>query len=206
MLQPSLEKTQNASIEGSSDTEEVLCESVDYNKIYDELMERFDKAIHRSQTIHAAEKVQRQTLYHYRRRNNALLDFLRSFDDSSYEILDESMSVDASRIEGLMLTDHNLQPVLKSILQIAKGESPNSIELGESYGINLAVDELIPELPEDELDAAELNPQDLEMWTRRNFSHLVTSKFKPADVRAKGVRDFVDSSANNNKRRKRKDA
>lgn len=179
---------------------------VDYAKVYDELLEQFNRAYHQSQTLYMTNKMQRQTLYHYKRRNNAMVDFLRSYDDGAYEALDdEPMPIDAARIESLIAFRPHLRAVLQPMLQIANDVPPSDIQLDESYGINLLVDELIPELPSDELDAAELNPQDLDMWTRRNFYHLVVSKFKPAEIRAKGVRDYATATTPNVKRRKRKD-
>ena len=144
-------------------------------------------------------------LYHYKRRNNALLDFIRVFDDPTYDDLDvESMPVDAARIESLVAFEPSLKAILGPAVQIAKSVLASEIKLDNSFGANLAVDELIPELPYDELEAAEKNPQDIGIWSRRNFSHLVVSKFRPADVRARGVRDYA--SSDNLKRRRRKDA
>lgn len=198
-----LENTIQTTVETTNESKK---ESVDYAKVYDKLTDRFNQAYNESQALHLTEKAQRQTLYHYKRRNNALIDFLRSFDDGTYELLEnERMMIDASRIENLISFQPALADTLNPILKLARGDPPETIHLDSSYEVNLIVDELIPELPNDELDAAELNPQELEMWTRRNFSHLVVSKFKPADVRAKGVREYVDSAANNMKRRKRKD-
>lgn len=179
---------------------------VDYSKVYDELLEQFNRAYHQSQTLYMTNKMQRQTLYHYKRRNNAMIDFLRSYDDGAYEALEDGpMPVDAARIESLIAFRPRLKSVLMPMLQIANEVPPEEIYLDDSYGLNLLVDELIPELPNDELDAAELNPQDLDMWTRRNFYHLVVSKFKPAEIRAKGVRDYAATTTQNVKRRKRKD-
>lgn len=208
MSEPPTDQTLEPTPEVNGSSEEpVLADTIDYSQIYDELMERFNKVYNESQVLHAAEKVQRQTLYQYKRRKNALIDFLRSFDDSSYEFLnDPSMDINEARIEGLMMFDPSLEKILLPILQIARDELAQDVPLDDSVGLSLIVDELIPELHYDELDAAELNPQDMEMWVRRNFSHLVVSKFKPADIRAKGVRDFIDSSSANIKRRKRKDA
>lgn len=206
MSEPS-DQMLEATLEADKSIEkQAIAESIDYYQVYDELMERFNKVYNESQVLHAAEKVQRQTLYQFKRRKNALIDFLRSFDDSSFELLDDSpMEVDAARIESLITFEPSLQNTLLPILQIARDELAQDVSLDESAGLGLIVDELIPELQYDELDAAELNPQDMEMWVRRNFSHLVVSKFKPADIRAKGVRDYVDSSSANMKRRKRKD-
>lgn len=182
-----------------------VTELTDYSKLYDTLLNRFNTVYHQSQTLHMTNKMQRQALYHYKRRNNALLDFIRVFDDPTYDDLDvESMPVDAARIESLVAFEPSLKVVLAPAVQIAKSVPASEIKLDHSFGANLAVDELIPELPYDELEAAEKNPQDIGIWSRRNFSHLVVSKFRPADVRARGVRDYA--SSDNLKRRRRKDA
>lgn len=211
MSEPATEPATEPTIEGNSEPDQIseedtVVESIDYYQIYDELMEKFNKVYNESQVLHAAEKVQRQTLYQYKRRKNALIDFLRSFDDSTFEFLDDlTMKIDEARIESLLMFDPSLKQKLMPILQIARDELAQDISLEDSAGLSLIVDELIPELQYDELDAAEMNPQEMEMWVRRNFSHLVVSKFKPADIRAKGVRDYVDSSSSNMKRRKRKE-
>lgn len=181
-------------------------EYVDYNKIYDDLLKHFDAAYLRSRTLHLTEKVQRQTLYHYKRRVNALVDYLRLFDDGTHDVLDtETMPVDKTRIENLILFDPSLKDVLTPVVQMADETDPAEIQVGQSYGVDLVVDELIPELPDDELDNAEMNPQEVELWARRNFSHLVVSKFKPADIKARGVREDSEVSSILPKRKKKKD-
>ncbi|RKP29963.1 hypothetical protein METBISCDRAFT_27819 [Metschnikowia bicuspidata] len=198
-------KEENPADRENPETANDVTELTDYSKLYDTLLNRFNTVYHQSQTLHMTNKMQRQALYHYKRRNNALLDFIRVFDDPTYDDLDvESMPVDAARIESLVAFEPSLKVVLAPAVQIAKSVPASEIKLDHSFGANLAVDELIPELPYDELEAAEKNPQDIGIWSRRNFSHLVVSKFRPADVRARGVRDYA--SSDNLKRRRRKDA
>lgn len=198
-------KEENPADRENTETANDVTEPTDYSKLYDTLLNRFNTVYHQSQTLHMTNKMQRQVLYHYKRRNNALLDFIRVFDDPTYDDLDvESMPVDAARIESLVAFEPSLKAILGPAVQIAKSVLASEIKLDNSFGANLAVDELIPELPYDELEAAEKNPQDIGIWSRRNFSHLVVSKFRPADVRARGVRDYA--SSDNLKRRRRKDA
>lgn len=177
-------------------------EGVDYNKIYESLQEQFNKAYSLSQKLFVTEKTQRQTLYFYKRRNNALLDFLYELEGEE-DNLETPLNIDQTRIANLINFKPELHAQLLPIMQMLTNTDPNQIRLKLNLSVDLATDELIPELPNDDLHTIETNPQDTEMWTRRNYSHLVISKFKPAEIRGKGVREYIDSPTLNNKRRKR---
>lgn len=179
----------------------LLPEEVDYNKIYEGLQERFNKAYAISQKLFITEKTQRQTLYNYKRQNNAILDFLAQLEEVDDD-LDQPLEIDHNRIANLISLNSDLHQKLAPLLQMAS-EPPQNVQLGGSYNVELTVNEMIPELVCDELDTVEVNPQDTEMWTRRNYSHLVLSKFKPVEVRSKGVREYIDSASLNTKRRKK---
>ncbi|KAM9895287.1 hypothetical protein OXX79_008178 [Metschnikowia pulcherrima] len=176
----------------------------DYNQIYESLQARFNKSYALSQKLFVTEKTQRQTLYHYKRRVNALLDVLRDIEGESAANIDEPLQIDHDRLASLVTWRPELKECLQPALDISDGSMmPSQIPLKRSYGANLAVDEMIPELPNDELDTIELNPQDTDMWIRRHFSHLVVSKFRPAEIRAKGVREYVDPLAFGARKKKR---
>lgn len=177
-------------------------EGVDYNKIYEGLQEQFNKAYSLSQTLFVTEKTQRQALNYYKRRKNALTDFLADLEASDDDI-DMPLQINPQRIANLIALKPDLEPTLRPLLHIAAGTDPLLIALKPTYGVDLTTEELIPDLPNDDLDSVENNPQDTEMWTRRNYSHLVNSKFKPAEIRPKGVRDYFESPSLNSKRRKR---
>lgn len=176
----------------------------DYNQIYELLQARFNKSYALSQKLFVTEKTQRQTLYHYKRRVNALLDVLRDIEGESAANIDEPLNIDHDRLALLVTWQPELKECLQTALDISDGSmTPSQIPLKRSYGVNLAVDEMIPELPNDELDTIELNPQDTDMWIRRHFLHLVVSKFRPAEIRAKGVREYVDPLAFGARKKKR---
>lgn len=176
-------------------------ELVDYSKVYEELLAQFNQAYLMSQKMFITEKTQRQTLYYYKRRNNALLDFLAKLDED--ERIAATTDLDLQRINSVIAKKPELLETLTPLLQMASSLNHDDIQLKESYNVGLAVDEIIPELVGDELDIAEVNPQDTEMWTRRNYSHLVVSKFKPVEIRSKGVREYTEPPSLNNKRRKK---
>lgn len=181
---------------------------VDYAKIHEALLEEFNTAYEKSQTLVVTEKTQRQALYYYQRRNQALLDLLAEFDeDDSW--LDEDEDAfwkrSSERVEKIVEQDPLLQPSLQPVMDIASRTRDSIIFLKRTARLDLAVAEMVPELHYDELDPVETNPQDIEMWTRRNYSHLVTSKFRPFEIKARGVRDYLDQAGVNNRKRKRKD-
>lgn len=176
-------------------------EEIDYSKIYDDLQEHFNKVYSISQKLFVTEKTQRQTLYYYKRRNDALLDLLSEMEDD-YET-DDPLNIYGDRISQIISAKPELAELLSPVSQIASGQDPATIKMKDSYNVNLAVVEAIPDTVIDEVDTVEVNPQDTEMWTRRNYAHLVISKFKPVEIRGKGVREYINSPTLNNKRKKK---
>lgn len=174
---------------------------VNYNKIYEQLQERFHKAYSLSQKLFITEKAQRQALYHSKRKNLALLEILRDVEKYEEAYDDLPLQIDSARIERLIEAKPFLKNTLEPLIRMGHHAPAATIELKPSYPVNLAVDEAIPEVENDELDSVELNPQETEMWNRRNFSHLVVSKFKPVEIRTKGVREYVDSPASSKRRK-----
>lgn len=192
-LQPATEPTQD-----SHKPEE----EIDYNKIYDGLQERFNKVYSISQKLFVTEKTQRQTMYYYKRRNDALLDLLSEMEEE-IEIDDLPMTIDGDRISQIISDNPDLTEILSPVSEMASGQDPATIKMKDSYNVDLAVVEAIPDIVNDELDTVEVNPQDTEMWTRRNYAHLVLSKFKPVEIRGKGVREYINSPTLNTKRKKK---
>lgn len=177
-------------------------EEIDYNKIYEGLQERFNKVYSISQKLFVTEKTQRQTMYYYKRRNDALLDLLSEMEEES-ETDDLPMTIDGDRISQIISDNPDLTEILTPVLEMSSGQDPATIKMKESYNVDLAVVEAIPDMVNDELDTVEVNPQDTEMWTRRNYAHLVLSKFKPVEIRGKGVREYINSPTLNTKRKKK---
>lgn len=176
---------------------------VDYNRIYDDLQDKFNKVYSISQKLYITEKTQRQTMYHLKRRNDAILDLLTELKASETEVSEEPVDLDSDRLSAIMESKPELAQVLDPLLRMSKGEDAKNIQLKDSYNVDLAVTESVPEIVNDELDTVEVNPQDTEMWTRRNYAHLVISKFRPVEIRGKGVREYINSPNMNTKRRKK---
>lgn len=177
---------------------------VDYNVIYEGLLAQYAYQHQLSQKLWAAEKTQRQTLYYYKRRNNALLDLLAEFDDEELPENIQSDPANTARLANLAKLRPEIASEINTVLLMSDPDSdPAAALLKKSFAVNLAVDEMIPDIPHDELEPVEQNPQDTDMWTRRNFSHLVVSKFKPAEIKPRGVREYTDSSTSSVKRRKK---
>lgn len=204
-LVPLSEMTSELSTLPSISSEVVVPEAdgeVDYNKIYDTLQEHFNKVYSVSQKLFVTEKTQRQTMYYYKRRNDAILDLLCELEGED-ENVDIPVHLEPQRIADIISAKPELQNILEPALRIARGDDPATIKVKESYNVDLAVNESIPEIANDELDTVEINPQDTEMWTRRNYAHLVISKFKPVEIRGKGVREYIIPPTITTKRKKK---
>lgn len=167
-------------------------DDTDYGKVYDELQLQFYEVYNVSQRLAVTEKVQRQTLYSYRRKIDALLNYMAELEGRDEESIEEPLALDSKRIEEILQRKPGLRKTLTPFLQIAQNELPENIKFKKSYNANLAVEELIPDIRQDELDTVEVNPQETEMWVRRNYPHLVVSKFRPVEVRGKDVREHHD--------------
>lgn len=167
-------------------------DDTDYGKVYEELQLHFHEVYTVSQRLAVTEKAQRQTLYSYRRKIDALLDYMAELEGRDEEPIEQPLDLDSRRIEEILQKKPELKLTLEPLLQIAQNELPANIKFKKSYNANLAVDELIPDIRQDELDTVEVNPQETEMWVRRNYPHLVVSKFKPVEIRGKDVREYND--------------
>lgn len=170
-------------------------EGRDYAKIFEKYQERFNQAYAISKKLFQTEKAQRQTLNYYYRRNNTLLDLLDKFETEQEQ--EESFDIDPARVANIIELNPQLGQSLTPLLNLS-----DSQVVKKSYKVNLVVAENVPELVNDDLDVIEQNPQDTEPWVRRNYSHLVVSKFKAIDVMTKGVRENADAALGSKKRKK----
>ncbi|KAM3126626.1 hypothetical protein CJJ07_002276 [Candidozyma auris] len=178
-------------------------DETDYAKLYEDLQSRFNEVYAVSHKLAITERAQRQTLYHYRRKIDALLDYMAELKDYEEESLDTPLKLDTTKIENVIKRKPELSETLKPLLQMSNEDDPKDIKFKRSYNVNLTVDESIPEIQQDELDAVEVNPQETEMWVRRNYPHLVVSKFRPVEIRGKDVREFSDSQSSAPKKRRK---
>lgn len=147
--------------------------------VYDALVQQYRSAHRHSQKLFAAEKYQRQAAYLHQRRNNALLDVL----GLEAQDADAAFDVQPQRVRRIMQLQPQLAAQLAPLLALDRPET----DLRTAYNVELAVAEMLPALASDERDALELNPQDTEMWTRRNLPHLVSSKFVPVKFHGQGA-------------------
>lgn len=176
-------------------------EESDYSKIYEELQEKFNKVFAVSQKLFITDKTQRQTLYYYKRRNDAILDFLDEIDEEL--VADDPFDLSKDRLDNLVSMSPDLAQILSPLQQIASNAAPDTVLVKELLHADLPVYEMIPDTVNDELDTVEVNPQDTDMWIRRNYTHLVISKFKPLEIRGKGVREYIDAPNLGGKRKKK---
>ncbi|CAH2352899.1 hypothetical protein CLIB1423_08S03686 [[Candida] railenensis] len=171
----------------------VEASSEDYSKLMQQYQDKFNIAYMKSQSLWKAEKLQRQTLYSYQRKVNSLLDLL-----SSYEVdpknADTEKSEHVLRIENL-LKSKGINPKLKSILEPLKEFKDTTKIQNNNHSLNLYLTETIPEVVGDEIDHLEVNPQDAEAWVRRQYPHLVVSKFKPVNVSSTSIQNTVEAPA-----------
>lgn len=177
-------------IEPSDSTEPDAADTTDYNKLYEDLQAQFHESYALSQKLFLTERAQRQTLYHYKRRVDALLDYIGDLEGRDPDF--QQPMVEENQLIDIINKKPHLKDTLAPLLEIITGPAPREVPLKQRYNVDLATEEMIPDIINDELDSAELNPQDTEMWVRRNYSYLVVSKFRPLDIRGKGVREYVD--------------
>lgn len=177
--------------EGSQESQNVIKDNKDYSKIFEKYQERFRKVYAISQKLFMTERAQRQTFNHYQRRNNALMDLLNEVEqpNNDQDILSDG---DKLRLENLSELNPRLKNTLAPLLAI---EDPTkNIKIKNSYKVNMLLHEGVPELISDDLDLVENNPQDSDFWIRRNYPHLVISKYKPIDLKPTGVHEHFEQS------------
>lgn len=173
------------------DVDHAAKDTKDYSKIFEKYQERFNKVYETSQQLFYSERAQRETLNYYQRRNNAILELLNKLEDNkdTAEIDDILDDGDKIRIENILEMNPKLKPVLDPLLNLDQG----TVQLKNSYKINLFLQESIPELASDDLDLIESNPQSSDTWIRRNHPNLVISKYKAIDLKSTGIREALEA-------------
>lgn len=165
--------------------EELNAEDQDYNKLMEHYQDKFYKAYTKSQALWKAEKVQRQALYAYQRKVNAILDLLSSYEE------DNAVCENAARIENLCASLEN--PTVRRMLRSLR-DLRSTAEISNLHRLNLYLTESIPDVVGDEVDHLEVNPQDAEAWVRRSYPHLVVSKFKPITVMSTSIQNTIEAT------------
>ncbi|ODV81246.1 uncharacterized protein CANTADRAFT_36284, partial [Suhomyces tanzawaensis NRRL Y-17324] len=152
-----------------------------FRNLYHQYKHQFKTAHDKSAELFSAEKAQRQALYYFQRRNNALLRILEEYNKVEDHLDLESNAFDDEKIVRIAHTAPRLSHILKPILDLQRGQS---IDVDRAHLVNLLVHETIPELINDDLLTIETNPQDPDNWCRRNVPNLVTAKFRPIKLPA----------------------
>lgn len=147
----------------------------DISKVYNDLQEEFSSKYKKLMALFEQEKSQRQLLEAYQRRTNSVLDVLHQMESPDSEVLVD-LSDTQARIDNLLELNPHLTSLnhIKSIL----ADSPD-FHVNDTLKYNLVLQEAINEIELNDLLLIEKNPQDIELWLRRNQPNLVLSRFKP---------------------------
>ena len=147
----------------------------DISKVYNDLQEEFSRKYKKLMALFEQEKSQRQLLEAYQRRTNSVLDVLHQMESPDSEVLVD-LSDTQARIDNLL----QLNPHLTSLNHINSilADSPD-FQVNDTLKYNLVLQEAINEIELNDLLLIEKNPQDIELWLRRNQPNLVLSRFKP---------------------------
>lgn len=176
----------------------LIKELKDYSLVFDKYKEKFNKAYSLSQKLFEAERALRQTLSYYLRRNNAILDLLDDFGDSSEscDILDD---VDQNRLKNIIEINPKLRKPLSQLLKV----NDNSSTLSKQRYIHAMITESLSEFINDDITHLEMNPQDIEFWIRRNYPQLVTSKHRLIQVLPDRARNATEDITHVSKKKRK---
>lgn len=146
--------------------------------VYQTLQDEFHQKYTELQQLFKEERELRHVLSFYSRRNNAILDLLEETETAlrGPELKTESGIEQGieQRIDNIM----ELNPALADLAEI-KAVLDGSYKASDTVKMWLLLQEAIPELEIDDTIKVEKNPQDTELWLRRNYGNLVQGKFKP---------------------------
>lgn len=147
----------------------------DISKVYNDLQEEFSSKYKKLMALFEQEKSQRQLLEAYQRRTNSVLDVLHQMESPDSEVLVD-LSDTQARIDNLLELNPHLTSLnhIKSILA-----DSTDFHVNDTLKYNLVLQEAINEIELNDLLLIEKNPQDIELWLRRNQPNLVLSRFKP---------------------------
>lgn len=141
-------------------------DSCDYYALLEQLQKQFSESYGKSIELYEAEQAQRQTMYFYQRRNNAVLEVL---NDMQGEVDADIMSRTSNRIENIIQMNPHLRQVLEPLVN-------ENATLSNAHKLNMYMHEGIPEIPHEGLEHYERNPQDLEPWACRHIPRVSNSK------------------------------
>lgn len=182
----------------------------DISKVYTELQDEFNRKYKKLIALFEQERKQREVLDFYQRRNNGIVDLIQELElqanpqaqrpkeTDSEDIIDEEEL--SKRIDSIL----ELNPSLMSLtpLKAILANDPN-FKVDSQLKFNLFLHESVDELAANDLTKVEKNPQDIELWLRRNHPNLVLSRFKPITfvdnqlTKADSQLDNLNNSLNN---------
>jgi hypothetical protein len=145
---------------------------------YEHLQNQFNECYEISQRIFTEEQNQRQTLAFFQRRNNALLELICKVEPQP----SLQVTVDTARIEKIMETSNRLLNVLTLLVDF----SPET-EIDKLHYVNLYLNEMVPELVNDDISSVEINPQEVDSWVQRENLPVVPPEMKQIEIPACGM-------------------
>jgi hypothetical protein len=114
----------------------------------------------------------------FQRRNNALLELICKVEPQP----PLQVSVDTARIEQIMEKSNRLLNVLTLLVDF----SPET-EIDKLHYVNLYLNELVPDLLNDDISSLEINPQQVDSWVQRENLGLAPPDFKQIEIPASGL-------------------
>lgn len=142
----------------------------DLAMVYQRLQDEFHTKYSQLQVLFKEERELRLVMSFYHRRNNAILDLIGEKEEGR-DIDDKELT---DRIDNVISMNGELAD-----LEAVKSVVDGSYKASERMKMLLLLQEAIPELEIDDAIKVEKNPQEIELWLRRNYSNLVLGKFKP---------------------------
>lgn len=165
-------------------------------QLYHTLQDRFKTVSSELSKTYEEEQNQRKTLSYYQRRNQAILNVLECFENTSTLTTTNNNTTstpldtfDADRIRRIVAKVPRLAKTLSPLMQQHQQQeaSPSNIPISSNLLLNAYLIENVPDLIDDDLTSIEINPQSIESWCRRNQhtigTSLVTGASKPVTIK-----------------------
>lgn len=164
------------------DTEPVLdtLGEIDYQATYKKLQKRFELILKASAALFDLENASRQTMAYYKRRNDAILDYLDTVEERKQATLDKD------RLDALV---GQCPRIADTVLPIADLDNPD-LKIHKKHYENLYMTEQISDLVNDDASPLEVDPTLAQWWCQtHNRADLVLPQFRLADVPSEGIQE-----------------
>lgn len=191
MIAESRENNQTSENTVSLNDDAIINEAEDLSSVYELYKRRFQNAYTKSIQLFEHEQAQRQTLYYYQRRNNAILGILDAYEESSgnqkTQVQDPVSEI--AKIDQILARSPVLAPELSKVKALlSQSESDISgLLLRKRHLLDLYINESVPELINDDVASHENNPQSIHSWAKRNYPDLISVNFKPINFTTEGL-------------------